>query len=110
MRQYAGRPTLLLNAHHGVPCPVQFFERSLATDATKGATSIRLTDTTELVPGRSGINGLDDYWAAQVLITSVDAATGECQLSKALPWDLKVDKPVRMATLKYAPLLPSRYA
>ena len=106
MRQYDGRPTLLLNAHHGVPCPIRFFERTLAVDASKGATSIRLTDTKELVPGRSGINGLDDYWAAQVLITSVDPATGQCRLSKALPWDLKADKPVRMATLKYAPLCP----
>ena len=106
MRQYDGRPTLLLNAHHGVPCPIRFFERTLAVDASKGATSIRLTDTKELVPGRSGINGLDDYWAAQVLITSVDPATGQCRLSKALPWDLKADKPVRMATSKYAPLCP----
>ena len=106
MRQYDGRPTLLLNAHHGVPCPIRFFERTLAADAAKGATSIQLTDTEDLVPGRSGINGLDHYWAAQVLITAVDSATGQCQLSKALPWDLKADKPVRMATLKYAPFYP----
>ncbi len=104
MKQYNGRPTVLLNAHHGVPCPARFFERKLTADAAKGATSIRLADVKDLVPGRSGINGLKDYWAAEVIITAVDASTGECKLSKPLPWDLKADKPLRMATLKYAPL------
>ena len=106
MRQYGGRPTLLLNAHHGVPCPLRFFERTLAAGAAAGDTVVRLTNVRELVPGRSGINGLKAYWAAEVLITAVDPATGECRLSKPLPWDLPADKPVKMATLKYAPLYP----
>ncbi len=106
MKRYNGRPTLLLNAHHGVPCPVKFFDRKLAADAAAGATSIRLTDVKDVVPGRSGINHLKDYWAAAVIITAVDAASGECRLSKPLPWEIKSDKPVRMATLRYAPFYP----
>ena len=30
VKQYNLRPTMLLNAHEGVPCPLQFFQRKLA--------------------------------------------------------------------------------
>lgn len=106
MKQYDGRPTLLLNAHHGAPCPMQSFQRKLAGPAAKGARSVRLDDVKEIVAGRTGINPPKNYWAAEVLITAVDAATGECKLSKPLPWELEADKPVRLTTLKYAPLYP----
>ena len=56
--------------------------------------------------GRSGLSQLSDYWAAEALITAIDANTGECQLSKPLPKDLKAESPVPMATLKYLPLHP----
>jgi len=107
VRQHGMRPTLLLNAHQGVPCPVQFTSRKLAADAPKGARSVRLTDTSGLVPGRSGISGLTDYWAAEALFTAIDPATGECQLSKPLPKDLPATRPVPVATLKYLPLHPA---
>ena len=32
-KQYGIRPTLLLNAHQGVPCPVKFFKKKLVADA-----------------------------------------------------------------------------
>lgn len=106
MKQHGARPTLLLNAHHGAPCPMQSFNRTLAAPAAKGARSIRLKDVREIVAGRSGINPPKNYWAAEVMITAVDASTGECQLSKPLTWELSVDQPVRVTTLKYAPLYP----
>jgi len=99
------RPLILLNAHHGAPCPVRFFERALATPAKKGDTTVRLTDTAELVPGYSGLNNLSDYWAAEALITGIegDALT----LSKPLPKDLgEAGARVPMATLKYRPFGP----
>lgn len=103
--QYGIRPTLLLNAPQGVPCPVKFFDRRLLADARKGAKAVRLDSVKDLVVGRSGLSGLSDYWAAEALITSINAETGEVTLSKRLPKDLKAG-PVPMATLKYAPLHP----
>jgi hypothetical protein len=55
------RPTLLLNAHHGVPGPQRSTERKLAADAPKGSRRVRLTDTADLVPARSGLSNLSDY-------------------------------------------------
>jgi hypothetical protein len=104
-KQYAIRPTLLLNAHQGVPCPTQFFTKRLVEDAPQGRRTIRLADTRNLVIGRSGISGLTDYWAAEALITAVDEKTGRCELSKPLSKDLKADD-LSMATLAYLPLYP----
>jgi len=104
-KRYGMRPTLLLNCHQGVPCPMHGFEGTLVEDAPKGATRVRLADTSALMVGRSGLSGLTDYWAAEAIITTIDQATGECALSKPLPKDLKAGK-VPMATLKYLPLNP----
>ncbi|MGB2824291.1 MAG: hypothetical protein WBF17_25175 [Phycisphaerae bacterium] len=105
-KQYGIRPTLLLNAHQGVPCPTRFFQKRLAADAPQGSRTVRLTDTRDLVAGRSGINQLTTYWAAEALVTRSDARTGTCTLSKPLPKALKADRPLSMATLKYLPLYP----
>lgn len=102
-KQHGMRPILLLNAHEGVPCPNRFFGRRLAEDAPKGARKIRLDNVEGIVAGRTGLNGLTGYWAAEALVTSVDPATGECTLSKPLPKDLPKGE-VPMATLKYPPL------
>ena len=88
-KQYDIRPTMLLNAHQGVPCPLKFFTRRLLADAPRGSREVRLDDTRDLVVGRSGLNGLSDYWAAEALITQIDERTGACRLSKPLPKDLK---------------------
>jgi hypothetical protein len=104
--QFGIRPTLLINAHQGVPCPLKFFSRRLLADAPKDARTVRLDNVTGLVVGRSGLNGLSDYWAAEALITAIHPGTGEVTLSKPLPKELKAG-PVPMATLKYAPLHPA---
>lgn len=106
VKQYGLRPTMLLNAHEGVPCPLMFFQKKLAEDAPKGSRTIKLADTKGLVVGRSGLNGLTGYWAAEALITSIDAKTGVCELSKALPKDLKAGN-IAVATLRYLPLYPA---
>ena len=104
-KQYGIRPTMLLNAHQGVPCPLKFFTRRLVADVPHGSREVRLDDVRDLVVGRSGLNGLTDYWAAEALITHVDERTGVCRLSKPLPKDLKAGD-VPMATLAYEPLCP----
>lgn len=105
-KKYHIRPTILLNAHHGVPCPIKFFTVKLLASAPKGSRIIHLADTSNIVPERSGLSNLTDYWAGEVIITSVDLHTGECQLSKPLPKDLRAGEEVLIATLKYLPLHP----
>jgi len=104
--KYRLRPTILINAHHGVPCPLKSFKRTLVADAPKGATNLRLDSTADLVVERSGLSGLTEYWAAEALITGIDEATGEVTLSKPLPKDLKAGE-ISMATLKHPPLYPA---
>jgi hypothetical protein len=81
-------------------------DRKLAADAPKGSRRVRFTDTTEILPGRTGISNLTDYWAAEILITRIDTDTGECELSKPLPKALNKGQEVRLMTLKYPPLYP----
>ena len=98
-------PLLLLNAHQGAPCPTRFYERELAAPAKQGDTEVRLTDTSDLVPGYSGLCNLTDYWACEALVTSVDGDT--VTLSKPLPKGLgDTSARVPMATLKYRPFSP----
>ncbi|HZE96061.1 MAG TPA: hypothetical protein VE981_03460 [Planctomycetota bacterium] len=104
-KRHGMRPTILLNCHQGVPCPMHGYDGTLVEDAPKGATRVKLADTSNIVVGRSGLSGLTDYWAAEAIIVSIVKATGECTLSKPLPKDLKAGK-VPMATLKYLPLHP----
>lgn len=100
------RPTILLNANSGVPNPERHFDRTLAADAGKGDRTVRLTDTTEIVPGRTGLSNLTEYWAAEAIITAIDADTGEATLSKPLPKALAAGEKIRLTTLKHPPLYP----
>lgn len=101
--KYGIRPTILINAHQGVPCPMLQFKRRLTAPAPRGSKSLLLDDVGDLVIGRSGISGLSGYWAAEALVTAIDYEKREVTLSKSLPKDLPAGE-VTMATLKYAPL------
>lgn len=104
LKELGIRPTILLNGHHGAPGPLQITGRKLAEPAAKGATSIRLTDVTGLRAGYSGLRNVTDFNAVERIFTAIDPATGVCTLSKPLPKDLPIDKPVSVSTLKYRPL------
>ncbi|MCS7191880.1 MAG: hypothetical protein NZ937_02705 [Armatimonadetes bacterium] len=105
-KRYGIRPTILLNAHHGVPCPHKFFERKVVADAPKGSRIIKLDNVADIVPRYSGLCNLTDYWACEVFITEFEPQTGECKLSKPLPKDLRAGEKVLLATLKYLPAYP----
>ncbi|MCR4412111.1 MAG: hypothetical protein NUV77_06760 [Thermoguttaceae bacterium] len=109
-KRHGLRPLFLLNAHHGVPCPVQFFDVTLAQKAKKGDRAIRVDPAVlpRIVPGRSGLSGLTDYWAGEVLFVKT-GPDGLIELSKPLPKDLPAGK-AHAATLKYLPFYPSRRA
>jgi hypothetical protein len=101
-KRYGVRPLILLNAHCGAPCPIQFFERTLAAPARKGDRQIVLTDASGLKIGYSGLNNLTEYWACEALITAIEGST--ITLSKPLPKDLgDAGTNVSMSILKYRP-------
>lgn len=103
--RYGLRPLFLLNGHHGYPCPIRPARLRLREPAEAGATEITLEDTADVVPGYTGLNGFGDYWAARVLLTEVDAATGCAQLSRPLPTALPAGD-VEASTLRYRPFAP----
>jgi hypothetical protein len=104
LKKYGIRPLILLNAHHGQPGPVKFFERPLAADARAGDTTVQLSDTSGLKVGYSGLSYLNDDKAAGLLITNI--AGNILTLSKPLPKDLKAGTSLVIATLKYRPFSP----
>lgn len=102
-KQSGIRPLILLNAHQGNPTPFLAFQRTVMVDADAGANQLILDDTSNLLPGRSGISHLTDYWAAEDLITAIDGNL--ITLSKPLPKALKAGTIIDMATLKYRPFV-----
>ena len=111
LRDNGIRPLILLNAHHGVPCPTHFFEATLVEPARAGDRSVRVDAATaaQIVPGKTGLNALDgSYKAADVLFTSVHP-DGTVDLSKPIDRDLAAG-PHRAATLRYAPFQPPSLA
>jgi hypothetical protein len=100
-KRWGVRPLILLNAHQGVPTPLKFFQRKATANASAGSRRIRLDDTSGLEIGRSGLNNLTTYWAAEVLVMAIDGNT--VTLSKPLPKVIEAGSSVSMATLKYRP-------
>jgi hypothetical protein len=100
-KRWGVRPLILLNAHQGIPTPLKFFQRKVTANASAGSRRIRLDDTSGLEIGKSGLNNLTTYWAAEALITAIDGNT--VTLSKPLPKKIQAGSSVSMATLKYRP-------
>jgi len=105
MRSSGIRPLILLNGHQGKPCPLRWSERRLVQPAARGARTLVLDSVDGLEVWRSGPCDLTQYWAAECLITAIDAGTRTVTLGKALPVDLAAG-PRRFATLRYLPFGP----
>ena len=94
------RPQILLNAHHGAPCPMRDVRVEVVQPAQKGDRTLKLKDTKGVRPGYTGIPN-PEYIAADPLITSVDP-DGTVHLSAPLVQDVKVG-PLNLQDLKYQP-------
>ncbi len=106
-KKYNLRPTILLNAYQGVPCPMQTLSRTITKSAPKNSRSITLDSVTGIVPKYTGLSNLTGYTAAEVFIIGINTATHVCQLSRPLPIAIAANKQVALNTLKYRPLYPS---
>lgn len=102
LRRRGIRPLILLNAHHGVPCPMRWFDASLAREARQGEREIVLDKLDDIRPGYTGLTNLTDYLAAFPIITKADAATKRCELSAPLPKTLPAGR-ITLSLLRYQP-------
>lgn len=105
-QQWGLRPLILLNAHHGYPCPIKQSTVKLIEAAPQGATQVKLEGGGEIKPGYTGFReGFGDYWACRALISEFDPATGVAKLSRPLPGPLAAGEQV-LYTLRYQPFGP----
>jgi hypothetical protein len=100
-KKWGIRPLILLNANQGVPCPLQFFNRTATAEADSGSKQVQLDNVQGLVIGKSGINNLTGYWAAEGMVTAINGNV--ITISKALPKAIPANATVPMALLKYSP-------
>jgi hypothetical protein len=95
------RPILLLNSNEGVPCPLQGFTSTVASNASQGDKTLSLTSTSGFVIGKTGISSLTRYRAAEILVTGISGNT--VTLSKPLPFAISAGTKLQMCTLVYRP-------
>jgi hypothetical protein len=101
LKAWGLRPTILLNANSGVPCPTQIYNHVVTANAAAGATSVQLDSTANLVVGYSGLSNLTGYQAAQAIVTAISGNT--VTLSMPLPAAIAAGTTVQMATLQWRP-------
>ncbi len=99
------RALVLLNGHHGAPCPLKNFERVVTVDAAVGARELTLDRTDGLIVGHSGLCNEKHYIAAEWLVIAIQG--NKVTLSKPLAAPIRGGTKIRMATLKYAPFGPA---
>ncbi len=104
-RKWHIRPVLLLNAHHGAPCPRYRINRITVTrTAQAGERTVDLESVDRIIPNYSGLHGLPgkkSSKAAGHLITNIAGNT--VTLSQPLQETLHKDSTVTITTLKYRP-------
>jgi hypothetical protein len=103
LRDNGIRPLVLLNAHHGAPTPAKRFSARITATAPQGAREVRLDAATasSVVPGRTGLDALHAYKAADILFTQVKK-NRTASLSKPLPEQLAAGS-YPATTLAYRP-------
>jgi hypothetical protein len=97
------RPLLLLNGNEGAPCPSREVATRVTEDAPAGARTVHFDPgVAGIEPGRTGLDDVTRYWAAEVMITAYDAKTGMATLARPLPAAI-AKGPRRLSVLRFAP-------
>ena len=104
------RPLILLNGHHGMPCPVRFHNVTIAADAAAGAREITLSSVDNIKPHYTGLPDYSVYKRPGVYITAVDPETRVATLGKPLHTDLRRGQSLDLATTLYRPFSGATFA
>lgn len=109
-KQHNIRPLILLNAHHGWPCPAQVWQATVLDAAHVGSRVVRIAHSltpSHIIPRYTSLFrlGIKDpsHHAEDVFITAIDSKSGVCRLSRPLPVTLSAGQKVWMRRLKYQP-------
>ncbi len=94
------RPLILLNANHGIPGPLRSIPITVATAASAGDKTIKLSEWSQVRPGYSGFAN-PQYIACLPFITAVDR-DGTAHLSTGLPYPVSAGVQA-IQDLKYQP-------
>lgn len=106
-KKHGIRPLILLNAHHGLPCPTRNVNVTVTAAASAGSTTLKLASAAGIRPGYTGIQN-PAYIAGYPFITSVDA-DGTAHLSSGLPLNVSPG-PLTLVDLKYQPFQGTKLA
>lgn len=109
-KKYGLRPLILLNSHHGGPCPMKTITSTLLSPTQIGDRQIRLDpkNISEIKVGYTGLTGISDMNAFP-LITELNPVTGVATLSAPLMKALKAGS-INLTKLKYRPFSPRTFA
>jgi len=110
MQRHGLRPLIVLDANSEDPTPFKLVKLETTAAAAAGAQTVKLTPASaaQVVPGRTGFNGLSFPGSADILITSVGAGD-VAHLSRALLAPLAAGSHGG-TTLRYAPFQPPKLA
>jgi hypothetical protein len=103
LRNHGLRPLIVLDAYSGAPAPEKHVTLKTTASSPAGSQTVNLTSASaaQVVPGKTGFNGLSFGGSPDVLITSV-SPTGVAAISRPLQHDLPAGAHGG-TTLLYAP-------
>jgi hypothetical protein len=106
LREHGLRPLIVLDANSGAPTPMKMVTLETLAEAPVGARTVALSPASaaQVVPGKTGFNGLTFGGTPDVLISSV-GPDGVATLARPLPEALPAGRHSG-ATLLYAPFGP----
>jgi hypothetical protein len=106
LREHGLRPLIVLDANSGAPTPMKMVTLETLAEAPAGAQTVTLSPASaaQVVPGKTGFNGLTFGGMPDLLISSV-SADGVATLARPLPEALPAGRHLG-ATLLYAPFGP----
>jgi hypothetical protein len=105
LQRHGIRPLILLNGHHGWPCPARWFKTTVLETAPLGQRWVRVDSAAQFSPKFSGLSNITAYIAAQLITDSVVGDT--VWFGKALPKKLTAGEKIGAHQLKYMPFTGS---
>ncbi|MCM8767834.1 MAG: PA14 domain-containing protein [Candidatus Omnitrophica bacterium] len=106
-KKYGIKPLILLNAHHGHPCPMKYIDGEVLEDAQTGSRELKFKVIKgEIKENYTALTNIrrNPYRFLDIFITKYDGE--KAILSRPLPDDLKKGEKIILRTYKYLPLHP----
>ncbi|MCM8786086.1 MAG: hypothetical protein NC899_07645, partial [Candidatus Omnitrophica bacterium] len=103
-KKYGIKPLILLNAHHGVPCPIKYENAEVLEDAQAGSRELKIKVIKGEIKENYTAIEYNSYKGGDIFITKYQEE--KIILSKPLPCNFKKSDKIRLRTYKYLPFHP----